>query len=154
MPIKPKISAKPSNIINETKINDKIKPLVISFKHLDLGNKKYSMNDISDNKLIIQYYNDFNEKIIEYSQHTNFKEYITSNRRYAKVNNIHPIDWKDNRIKESCFTHIDNSFMEQIKNECWQLGINNDGFRVHGFFIENTFFVVWLDPNHVLYKRK
>lgn len=44
--------------------------------------------------------------------------------------------------------------MRQIKEECWQLGINNQGFRIHGYFIENIFYVVWFDPNHNMYERK
>ncbi len=44
--------------------------------------------------------------------------------------------------------------MRQIKDECWQLGINNQGFRIHGYFIGNIFYVVWLDPNHNMYERK
>ena len=44
--------------------------------------------------------------------------------------------------------------MEQIKDDCWQLGINSTTFRIHGFFIENVFYVVWLDPLHMLYESK
>ena len=83
----------------------------------------------------------------------NFKKNM-SNKVWSKTNHIHPIDWSDPQIRESCFTSLESKLMEQVKEECWQLGINNNGFRIHGFFIENVFYVVWLDPLHQLYKRK
>ena len=88
----------------------------------------------------------------EYCNHEDFKKEIFG--RYGDVNRIHRIDWGDNRIRENSFTSLDTNLFLQIKDECWQLGINNETFRVHGFFIENVFYIVWLDPLHNLYHRK
>ena len=151
---KPKISNEPQNIISPANIKNINTQLVISFEYLDTGSKKYSMNAIGDNKTTIKFYNDFFNKLKEYEKLDNFKKYVHDNLVFRVKNHIHPIDWKDNKIRESGFNCLDSRLMEQIREECWQLGINNHGFRIHGFFIENVFYVVWLDPNHELYERK
>lgn len=36
-------------------------------------------------------------------------------------------------------------------SEPWQFGLRRDRvWRVHGFLIDDTFYVVWFDPNHDL----
>lgn len=151
---KPKISKQPQSLIVPSPQENENKKLVISFEYLCTDNNKYSMDDIGNNRDMIQYYKDFYQRINEYSQFENFKKEINENRKYRDRNHIHPINWKDPQIRESCFTSLNTALMEQIKDECWQLGINNHSFRIHGFFIENIFYVVWLDPLHKLYKRK
>lgn len=146
----PKVSYRPNAIIEKTDIEDRQTNLVISYKYLITSNK-YSLDSIKDTKIKLQFYNDLITKLNEYCSFENFEEHISSNRRYAKNNHIHPIDWNDNRIRERNFTSLDGKLMEQIKDDCWQLGINNTTFRIHGFFIENVFYVVWLDPLHMLY---
>lgn len=150
---KPKLLTKPSQLITATNIEDNDTNFKISFTELDLKNKKFSISEIKDNRIKSQHYDDFLNKINEYSKITEFKKYINSNHWYRNTNHIHPIDWNDNRIRESCFTSLNKNKMEQIKDECWQLGINQT-FRIHGYFIENTFYIIWLDPNHNLYERK
>ncbi len=46
---------------------------------------------------------------------------------------------------------LDETYFEQIKDECYQFRISSSKGRVHGFFILNIFYVVWLDPHHNLY---
>lgn len=150
---KPKVSVKPSKIIDETNIKNNSTQLVISYKYLCTNNSKYSMEAVKDSKIKIQYYNDFYKKILEYSQIDNFKAHISSNVWYRNSNHIHPIDWNDRRIKEKNFSCLPLKLMEQVKDDCYQLGINH-AFRIHGFFIENVFYIVWLDPNHELYLRR
>lgn len=149
-----KVSNKPKETFNTTDISNENHQFVISNKYLCLSNKKYSLLEINDNRQAIQFYNDFYEKTIEYSKIENFKQKISSDRGYRKANHIHPIDWKDSRIRESNFNCLSKDLMEQIKGDCWQLGINNQGFRMHGFFVENIFYLVWLDPQHNLYDMK
>lgn len=151
---KPKISTKPKNLLTTTSINNKSNKLIISYEYLCLDNKKYSMSEIGNPKQTVCFYNDFNNRLKEYSQYDNFKKHISDNHGYRNKHHIHPIDWNDNRIREISFTSLKADLMEQIKGDCWQLGINNQGFRIHGFFIENVFYVVWLDPLHNLYNRK
>ena len=149
---KPKISNKPQHQIPITDITKKDKKFHISFEYLDSDNKKYSMDLVSNSREKIQFYNDLLKKINEYSKLDNFKLDIRG--RYSDTNHIHPINWRDDRIREKSFTCLNSSLMEQIKDDCWQLGINNQGFRIHGFFIENIFYIVWLDPKHNLYNMK
>ena len=42
---------------------------------------------------------------------------------------------------------------EQLDPEWfWQFSVGGShSWRVHGFFIDSTFYIVWLDPNHNLY---
>jgi len=151
--LKPKISVKPASPVTATKFENDNTCLIISYKHLCLSNKKYSMDLVNDSKEKISYYDSLYKKLNEYSQHENFKKYVTSNHWYRNTNHIHLINWNDIKIKEACFSSLDKSLMDQVKNDCWQLGINQQ-FRIHGFFIENVFYIVWLDPLHNLYERK
>lgn len=59
----------------------------------------------------------------------------------------HPIDWND--TTESCFGF---SNEEQLVDTPYQFSLSaNKHGRVHGFFIDEIFYIVWLDPNHRLY---
>lgn len=149
---KPKTSYPPKEEMAVTDISKIAKTLVISYKYLDTSNKKYSMNSLTDTRIRLKYSKDFNEKMKEYCNHENFKTAIFGS--YGDNNRIHRIDWNDNRIRENSFTSLDTNLFSQIKDECWQLGINNETFRIHGFFIENVFYIVWFDPLHNLYHRK
>lgn len=42
---------------------------------------------------------------------------------------------------------------EQLRqNEAWQFELtSNEHGRIHGLLIDDTFFVVWIDPRHKLY---
>lgn len=147
----PKTSSKPSKNIPTTPIENNNKKIVFSYEYLDLSNGKYILSAIGDYKIYNQFISDYFCKIQEYSTKEK-KEF--SNRRWRDINHIHPIDWKDSQIHEECFTKLNVDLMEQIKDDCWQLGINSTTFRMHGFFIENIFYVVWLDPLHQLYPSK
>jgi hypothetical protein len=42
---------------------------------------------------------------------------------------------------------------EDLNDEAFQLEVSaNEHGRVHGYFVGNVFYVVWLDPKHELYK--
>jgi hypothetical protein len=59
----------------------------------------------------------------------------------------HPIKWSD--TNQDSFG-IPNE--EQLIDIPYQFSLSsNEHGRVHGFFIEEIFYVVWLDPNHDLY---
>ncbi|GAO44712.1 hypothetical protein [Flavihumibacter petaseus] len=73
------------------------------------------------------------------------KQEFLSNRSSAL--RAHPIDW--NGTTESCFGFPRE---EEIVDIPYQFSINsNEAGRVHGFFIYNTFYSVWLDKSHLLY---
>lgn len=151
---KPKTSIKPKETFNITPINDRNTKVLFSFEYLDLKSSKYSLNNITQNNIKIQFNNELLKKLTEYSQEENFRKFINDNGVYRDRNHIHQINWNDIQIKEKCFTSLPKKLMEQVQGECWQLGINSTTFRIHGFFIENVFYIVWLDPTHSLYAQK
>lgn len=66
-----------------------------------------------------------------------------------KTLRCHPIDWNSRGVSETCFGIPGE---EQLVDTPYQFSLtSNEHGRVHGFFIENIFFVVWLDPEHQLY---
>lgn len=59
----------------------------------------------------------------------------------------HPIDWSETTRVNGFGIPIDGA-----DANAWQFSLtSNEHGRVHGFLIESTFFVVWLDPQHNLY---
>lgn len=43
-------------------------------------------------------------------------------------------------------------YFEQLgEDQCIQFRLSSSGRRVHGFMIDNTFYVLWLDPHHNMY---
>lgn len=62
----------------------------------------------------------------------------------------HPIKWED--TSESGFG-LPNE--EQLVDTPYQFSLSsNKHGRVHGFFIDEVFYIVWLDPDHKLYPAK
>ena len=59
----------------------------------------------------------------------------------------HPIKWEE--TSESGFGLLHE---EQLVDIPYQISISsNKHGRVHGFLINETFYIVWLDPDHLLY---
>lgn len=70
---------------------------------------------------------------------------LLSNR--SKALRCHPIDWSD--TSESGFG-IPNE--DDLVDTPYQFSISSNKYgRVHGFFIGEIFYIVWLDPDHKLY---
>ncbi|MEX0547436.1 hypothetical protein [Raoultella terrigena] len=71
---------------------------------------------------------------------------FTTNRNAALKS--HCIEWKATSEPDG-FTHLNEQFQSYTP---YQFAISrNEHGRIHGFFIGNVFYVVWLDPNHQLY---
>ncbi|MCL6559413.1 MAG: hypothetical protein K6U74_11575 [Firmicutes bacterium] len=61
---------------------------------------------------------------------------------------IHPHDWDRAAYK----FNLPDALMEQLEEDkCIQFSLSQADGRVHGFMIDNVFYVVWLDPHHNLY---
>ena len=60
----------------------------------------------------------------------------------------HPIDWRDTTEQDG-FSHL-NEQLRDLPPIQFSLSANAHG-RVHGFLIDEVFYVVWLDPAHALY---
>lgn len=62
----------------------------------------------------------------------------------------HPIKWED--TSENGFGLANE---EQLVDTPYQFSLSsNEHGRVHGFFIDEVFYIVWLDPDHLLYPAK
>jgi hypothetical protein len=73
-----------------------------------------------------------------------FQELI---RNRSSALRCHPIDWDD--TTEECFGFPKE---EEIVSIPYQFSLSsNEHGRVHGFFINEIFYIVWLDPDHNLY---
>lgn len=71
-------------------------------------------------------------------------------KRNAKSLRYHPIDFLRDDLSRKTL-----GYGEELDEEAYQFSISsNEHGRVHGYFIDNKFYVVWLDPNHILYKGK
>jgi hypothetical protein len=111
-----------------------------SFRYLQNNNAKFSFNNRD-----ARYFESLLLRLRDLSTLTVLE--IINNR--SKSLRCHLIDWKE--------TTEPNGFSlpneEQIVISAYQFQISsNEHGRVHGFFIENIFYIVWLDPNHNLYK--
>lgn len=116
-------------------------PLGISFsyKYFQCDHSKFSINGKDIDYLVA-----FLERLKNISS-WKFQEFIVNN---SKALRCHAIDWKD--TTESCFG-LPNE--EQLIDKPYQFSISsNEHGRVHGFFIEEIFYIVWLDPDHKLYR--
>lgn len=72
------------------------------------------------------------------------QEFITNRSPALRC---HLIAWED--TTETCFGFPGE---EQLVDTPYQFSISsNKHGRVHGFFIEEIFYIVWLDPDHRLY---
>jgi hypothetical protein len=62
---------------------------------------------------------------------------------------VHPIDFQDRRVAVPGFGIPGKS---DVDRRGWQFSLSaNEHGRVHGFLVEDTFFIRWLDPDHNLY---
>ncbi|MCP9750459.1 hypothetical protein EGI32_05695 [Ferruginibacter sp. HRS2-29] len=61
---------------------------------------------------------------------------------------IHPIDWSETTEEEG----FNFPKHDEIVDTPYQFAVSgNEHGRTHGFFISNTFYIVWLDREHNLY---
>ncbi len=111
------------------------KTINFSFECVALTGDQFALESVSDNIL---------RELIKKMQY-----YGTIEPRHLRNydHHCHPIDWKDSRVTRTGFTHLDE---QKQAYPAWQLNIVGIA-RMHGFFSENTFYIVWFDSNHELY---
>ncbi len=113
--------------------------VVFSFKYLDLrNNEKFCVGDVQQNYL---------QKLLERLRDVcTFKtQEFLSNRSSAL--RCHPIDFADT-TEPGGFPLNDQ--LSQAPPHQFSVSANEHG-RVHGFLLQDTFYVVWIDPGHKLY---
>jgi len=85
----------------------------------------------------------FNQRLHDLCRHRVFELKTSKNSTLR----FHPIDWNDTTQSSFGLPNED-----QLVEEPYQFSISvNKHGRVHGFFIDNVFYIVWFDPNHRLY---
>jgi hypothetical protein len=77
------------------------------------------------------------------------KQFKTCHAVYYKPLRAHPIDWSHPKIVKTGFGIPQRDDFDEAG---WQFSVSKaEHGRVHGFLIDTTFHVVWLDPLHKLY---
>ena len=74
--------------------------------------------------------------------------FFKTNVRFKKLQYVHPITWEKTRLDSFGIDHQS----PDLDEDAWQFGLSKTNGRVHGFFINNFFYVVWIDPEHRLYE--
>lgn len=60
---------------------------------------------------------------------------------------VHPHKWDRIKIKYP----LPHAWLEQLEQDTLQFSVSQAKGRVHGFVIENVFYIIWLDRHHNLY---
>ena len=116
-------------------------PLSFSFKHLDSDNAKFLLDSCD-----AAFYRALIEKIKDYSSWT-IEQFCDENGNDRR----HRIHFPETSEPKG-FSFLANEQLES--SEIWQFCLDPmKEWRVHGFIIYNTFFIVWLDPGHRLFKK-
>ena len=110
-----------------------------SFKHIDLQSTEFGPAHCCQ-----EYLRCLVERLRHYSQWP-LEEFLDQNNQ----DNRHMIDFRVTRFAEG-FPNVN---LDQLQyHEAWQFGLRRDRrWRVHGIVLGDTFFVIWLDPNHLLF---
>ena len=112
--------------------------LQFSFKHLDFTNEKYPVDSCC-----AIFWAAFVKRLHEYSTWSvdQFEDQNHAEHR-------HTIDFSET-TEAGGFWHLDT---EQLSwEQPWQFQVGEQGWRVAGFLLNGTFYIVWLDYNHALY---
>ena len=126
--------------IHKSELKDK--SLVFSYKYVAFPRDKFQLNDRDFN-----YYLALFNRLKEACKLTCAQ--FLNNR--TKTWRTHPIDW-DDTTEPSGFSHL-NSQLRDLP--AWQFNISRDEHgRVHGFVIDDVFYLIWFDPKHELYNGK
>ena len=121
----------------------KLKPqgISFSFKYYQDVHSKFSCNEKS-----AKYWLTLIERLKALSGLSNGE--LLMNRSSSL--RCHPIKWKE--TSENGFG-LPNE--EQLVDTPYQFSLSSNEYgRVHGFFIDEVFYIVWLDPDHLLYSAK
>jgi hypothetical protein len=133
-----------SRIHSDKYLKAQPKRLSFSFEYLQTNYLKFGFEHCKT-----AYFLTLLQRIRELSTWTS-QRFVTEK---SKSWRIHRIDWQGAGVSESSFaTGLNAVANEEHDSEAWQflLSVNEHG-RVHGFLVADTFYLVWLDPEHRLY---
>jgi len=115
--------------------------VAFSFAYLDLIHQKFNSANYPET-----YFKKFSERLKEISK-IKFKTFV-SDPHLKRTLHSHPIKWEDTAEKAG----FNLSGQKDLADQPWQFSVTvNEHGRVHGFWIENIFHIVWYDLNHALY---
>jgi hypothetical protein len=112
--------------------------VMFSFHFLDLQHKAFNCGRTNESWFLHLF-----ENLREISKLSR-NEFVVQQRNHYDV---HPHDFNKTEFhyKES----LPAGYFEQLNEDwCIQFRLSSSGGRVHGFMIDNTFYVLWLDPHH------
>lgn len=73
-------------------------------------------------------------------------EHFKTDMRFRAAQYVHPINWDDAKLNSFGIQQAS----QDLDEDAWQFGISKGKGRIHGFFIGDIFYVVWIDPEHRL----
>jgi hypothetical protein len=114
--------------------------MVFSFHFLDLNDELFNGGNTEANWYLQLLYN-----IKEISNLTRDK-FIAQRQHY----DVHQLNWRDPDYTRRRFNIVEQTLSQIDPADQVQFRLSSSGGRVHGFFVYNTFYVVWLDPHHNL----
>lgn len=129
-----KSSIKTSSLITEDTV-------IFSFKYLDLDHGKFQVKHRNG-----EYVHKLMDRLKHYSSMSMKGQILSS---HSKSLRAHPIIWRDTSERDG-FTCLN----DQLRSvDGYQIEVEKKHYgRILGFVLDNIFFVVWLDPDHNLYK--
>jgi hypothetical protein len=113
-----------------------------SFKHLDTTDDRFDLS-----KCPKDYFSALLKSLQDYSHYT-----VEQFRNFNHQDDRHTID------PEYLRKHLAGKMQDEqlIESEAWGLKFGHVGstWRAHGVLIYNMFYLIWLDPNHLLFRSK
>lgn len=120
--------------------------LKFSFKHLDTHNGKFCLNAA---KCTHEFWACLLQRMKEYSTWT-VEEFRDQNNG---LDRRHLIDFRETS-EQNGFGTLDEENLGM--EEAWQFSVKSAAdciWRVHGILQDDTFYVIWLDPCHRLFRK-
>jgi len=114
--------------------------LVFSFRHVDRGNPKFSLANCAIG---------YAEKLIERLQALSGMTWREFRENKSRALRAHSIDWAATTEPDG-FLSL-NFQLREVQAFQFEVSVNEHG-RIHGFLVDFTFYVVWFDPDHRLYR--
>jgi hypothetical protein len=113
--------------------------LRFSFKHIDLTTAKFLTENCD-----VEFFRELLVAVRDLSSWT-IERFCDQN------NNEHRhVIWFPQTTEPDGFRSVEADQLQY--HECWQFQLSKkQDWRVHGILIDDTFYIVWLDPRHALY---
>lgn len=135
-PLKNNVVSTLSRLKEENAGNFENKNIKISFEFFDYKNEFFSLGNIEN-----EWFIDLLEELRELSKITRkqlFTEYRKKYKPHPYINSLGSLNYKDD-------------YLTNPQYEAVQLRIDKSSGRIHGFFIENVYYIRFLDRWHNMY---